>query len=163
MVAESRMRGHFKLLIFLAFLSSDPIPHPPLAWSPLSQNRRGISVNWFHWWKYTDWRKQINTDSLPSPSGRRWPNRPDEGLLQTAHFPHIFSSKHSLTHHWRGPPSPNWARVFRYRSDSTPTNMTRVFRFFPKQRCLQLGSNFSASQSALSSPTVNFPDAEILF
>jgi len=28
-------------------------------------------------------------------------NRPDEGLLQTAQFPHIFSPQISLTHHLR--------------------------------------------------------------
>ncbi|MGA1121287.1 MAG: hypothetical protein ACO3XI_17110, partial [bacterium] len=40
-VAESRMRGHFKLLIFLAFPFTK-FPHPPLTWSPLSQNGRGF-------------------------------------------------------------------------------------------------------------------------
>jgi len=41
-VAESRMRGHFKLFIFLAFPFTK-FPHPPLTWSPLSQNGRGFS------------------------------------------------------------------------------------------------------------------------
>jgi len=41
-VAESRMRGHFKLFIFLAFPFTK-FPHPSLAWSPLSQNGRGFS------------------------------------------------------------------------------------------------------------------------
>ncbi|MGA0261952.1 MAG: hypothetical protein ACO3NI_17535, partial [bacterium] len=40
-VAESRMRGYFKLLIFLAFPFTK-FPHPPLTWSPLSQNGRGF-------------------------------------------------------------------------------------------------------------------------
>jgi len=40
-VAESRMRGYFKLLIFLVFPFRS-IPHPPLTWSPLSQNGRGF-------------------------------------------------------------------------------------------------------------------------
>ena len=31
-----------KYLIFLTFLSSDQIPHPPLAWSPLSQLGEGF-------------------------------------------------------------------------------------------------------------------------
>jgi hypothetical protein len=56
-----------------------------------------------------------------------------------------------------------WARVFQSSADSTICQWARVFRFFPKQRRLQLGGSFSASQSALSSPTVNFPDAKTLF
>jgi len=85
-------------------------------------------------------------------------------FLQISNFPHLFLICNNPSPTADAvPPLPKRARVFRYRSDSTPTNMTRVFRFFPKQRCLQLGSNFSASQSALGSPTVNFPDAKTLF
>jgi len=40
-VAESRMRGYFKLLIFLAFPFTK-FPHPPLTWSPLSQLGEGF-------------------------------------------------------------------------------------------------------------------------
>ena len=86
------------------------------------------------------------------------------GFLQISNFPHLFLICNNPSPTADAvPPPPKRARVFRYRSDSTPTNMTRVFRFFPKQRRLQLGGSFSASQSALSSPTVNFPDAKTLF
>ena len=86
------------------------------------------------------------------------------GFLQISNFPHLFLICNNPSPTADAvPPLPKRARVFRYRSDSTPTNMTRVFRLFPKQRRLQLGGSFSASQSALSSPTVNFPDAKTLF
>ena len=86
------------------------------------------------------------------------------GFLQISNFPHLFLICNNPSPTADSvPPLPKRARVFRYRSDSTPTNMTRVFRSFPKQRRLQLGGSFSASQSALSSPTVNFPDAKTLF
>ena len=38
--------------------------------------------------------------------------RPDGGLLQSSQFPHIFSSKHSLSHHLWWSPLSHWARVF---------------------------------------------------
>ncbi len=62
-----------------------------------------------------------------------------------------------------GPPSPKTGEGFSCFADSTITHGAGVFRFFPKQRRLQLGGSFSASQSALGSSTGNFPDAETLF
>ena len=155
------MRCYFKLLNFLAFPFRS-IPHPPLTWLPLSQNGRGFSeVTVLMIWH---WVRAIKAARKgPSPSGRRWPIGRMRGYCKLLIF--LAFSIHKIPSPTTDvvPPLPKRARVFRYRSDSTPTNMTRVFRFFPKQRRLQLGSNFSASQSALGSPTVNFPDAKPLF
>jgi hypothetical protein len=69
-VAESRMRGYFKLLNFLAFPFTK-FPHPPLTWLPLSQNGRGFSeVTVLMIWH---WVRAIKAARKgPSPSGRRW-------------------------------------------------------------------------------------------
>jgi len=120
------MRGYFKLLNFLAF-SVQINPSPTICDGPPSpKTGEGFSKRcWLDdlpmsdgsWvidfiWKFDLFGEMKSLDSLLSPSGRRWPKAgwgDSSKFLIFLTFSHLIQS---LTHHWRGSPSPNGARVF---------------------------------------------------
>ena len=67
----------YKYLIFIIFFSSNQIPHPPLAWSPLSQLGEGFQcIDFIYQIDLFSVNQSLAT--LPSPEGEGG-RKPDEG------------------------------------------------------------------------------------
>ena len=106
-----RMRGFLQTAQFHHIFSSDQSLTHHLRGPPSPKTGEGFeSLISFENLIFLTRRSQLV--SLPSPSGRRWPNRPDEGLLQTAHFPRFSVQINPSPTTCVVPPLPKRARVF---------------------------------------------------
>ena len=137
-----RMRGHFKFLKFLTFLFIKS-PHPPLAWSPLSQNGRGFLdcvelkavchwarifeplisfANFIFLLRSPSWSFVFSLREKVAAGQMR-------EFLQISNFPHLFLICNNPSPTADAvPPLPKRARVCQSSADSTICQWARVFR-----------------------------------